>query len=323
MHPRPFRFGAHIRDGSSGTAWQEKARTVERLGYDILTMPDHFGTQLAYAPALMAAALATTTLRIGTLTLDNDFRHPSIVAGETATLDLLSDGRYELGLGAGWMQTDYDRAGIPFDAPGTRVNRLIESVRIIKGLLGDQPVTYAGEQYTITDFPGFPKPIQRPHPPILIGGGGRRMLAFAAREADIVSVIPGLSAPNTLSLAELAAPVVDAKIARVREVAGERFASLELHALIQRVIVTDDRQRVVESLGAEWDIPADVAGDSPYLLIGTVGEIADTVRANRERFGFSYLTVFERDMDAFAPVLARLAHSDRGIVGEETMPFRT
>jgi probable F420-dependent oxidoreductase len=307
MNAHSFRFGAHIRESSSAAEWREKARTVERLGYDILTMPDHFGAQLAYGPALTAAALATTTLQIGTLTLDNDFRHPAIVAGEAATLDLLSAGRYELGLGAGWMQTDYDRTGIPFDAPGTRVSRLIESVQIIKGLFGEQPVTYIGEHHTIADFSGFPRPVQRPHPPMLIGGGGRRMLAFAAQEADIVSIIPGLSAPNTLSLAELAASVVDAKIARVRAVAGERFASLELHALIQRVIVTDDRQRAVESLGAEWGVPADVAGDSPYLLIGTVEEIADTVRAHRERFGFSYLTVFERDMDQCAPVVARLA----------------
>jgi len=257
--------------------------------------------------AVEVVDLATTTLRIGTLTLDNDFRHPALVAGDAATLDLLSEGRYELGLGAGWMQTDYDRAGIPFDPPGTRVGRLMESVRIIKGLFGETPVTFAGEHYTVTDFPGFPQPVQRPHPPILIGGGGRRMLAFAAREADIVSIIPSLSAPNTLSLADLASSVVDEKFARLREAAGERFDVLELHALIQRVIVTDDRQREAEALGARWGITADVAGDSPYLLIGTVDEIADSVRAHRERFGFSYLTVFERDMDAFAPVVARLA----------------
>jgi probable F420-dependent oxidoreductase len=307
MWHRPFRFGVHTWESGSGAEWQAKARKIERLGYSILTMADHIGGHLAYAPALAAAALATTRLRIGTLTLDNDFRHPALVAGDAATLDLLSDGRYELGIGAGWMQTDYDRIGIPFDPPGTRVGRLVESVRIIKGLFGETPVTFTGAHYAVSDFPGYPPPVQRPYPPILIGGGGRRMLAFAAREADIVSIIPIISAPNTLSLSDLPSSVVDGKIAHVREAAGDRFNAVELHALIQRVIVTDDRQREVEAIGARWDIGADVAGDSPYLLIGTVDEIADTVRAHRERFGFSYLTVFERDMDAFAPVVARLA----------------
>ncbi|MGI8857960.1 MAG: TIGR03621 family F420-dependent LLM class oxidoreductase, partial [Thermomicrobiales bacterium] len=256
---------------------------------------------------LAAVALSTTTLRIGTLTLDNDFRHPALVAGDAATLDLLSDGRFELGLGAGWMQMDYDRAGIPFDPPAMRVDRLIESVRIIRSLFGQTPMTFSGEHYTIADLPGFPTPVQRPHPPILIGAGGRRMAAFAAREADIVSLVARLSAPNTLSLADLSPAIVDEKIAWVREAAGERFDALELHILIQRVIVTDDRDGAAASLGADWGIPVDVALASPYLLIGTVEEIADAVRAHRERFGFSYLTVFERDMDVFAPVVARLA----------------
>jgi alkanesulfonate monooxygenase SsuD/methylene tetrahydromethanopterin reductase-like flavin-dependent oxidoreductase (luciferase family) len=152
-----------------------------------------------------------------------------------------------------------------------------------------------------------PQPVQRPYPPILIGGGGRRMLAVAAREADIVSIVPSISAPNELSLADLAASVVDEKAAWVREAAGERFDALELHALIQRVIVTDDQQRAVESLGADWGISADVARESPYLLIGTINEISDMLRTYRERYGFSYLMIFERDMDAFAPVITGLA----------------
>jgi len=302
-----FRFGVQVGMGASGEEWKAKARKAEEMGYNILTMPDHFHTQLTAAPALAAVAAVTTTLRIGTFVLDNDFRHPALVAGDAATLDLLSDGRFELGIGAGWMQTDYERTGIPFSAPGVRVHRLEESVRIIKGLFGELPVTFTGQHYTITDLAGFPRPVQRPHPPVLIGAGGRRMLSFAAREADIVSIVPRISAPNELSLADLAASVVDEKVEWVREAAGERFSALELNALIQRVIVTDDQPQATRSLGEDWGISADSARESPYLLIGTTKEIADMLCAHRERFGLSYLTVFERDMDAFAPVVTRLA----------------
>lgn len=303
----PFRFGVQMWESGSGVEWKEKAQKAERLGYDILVMPDHFGVQLAFAPALAVAAAATTTLRVGTLVLDNDFRHPALVANDAATLDLLSDGRFELGLGAGWMQDDYDRSGISFEEPAVRVRRFRESVRVIKGLLTATPVTFMGRHYTITDLTGYPKPVQHPHPPILIGAGSRQMLTFAAREADIISILPSISAPNTLSLADLSASVMDEKIRWVREAAGERFDALELHALIQRVIITDDRQHAAESLGADWGIPVNDARESPYLLIGTVEEIADMLCNHRERFGLSYLTIFERDMEAFAPVIVRLA----------------
>jgi probable F420-dependent oxidoreductase len=303
---RPFRFGVHLLEAKSAAEWAEKGRAAEALGYTVLTVPDHIGGQFAYAPALTAVA-AATALRIGTLVLDNDFRHPALVASETATLDLLSDGRYELGIGAGWMQQDYDRLGVPFGPPAVRVQRLFESVRIVKGLLRGEAVTEAGRYYRVTDLTGYPPPVQRPHPPLLIGAGGRRMLAFAAREADIVSVIPRTSGPNQLSLADLPAAVVAEQVRAVQAAAGERFDTLELHLLIQRVMITDDRAAAAQSLAATWKFAPEVALDSPYLLIGTADAIAASIRANRERFGISYLTVFERDMDAFAPVVALLA----------------
>ena len=166
MAARPFRFGVTAPSPEPGTDWAERARRVEQLGYATLVVPDHFRDHLAPVPALIAAALATTRLRVGSLVFSNDFRHPAVLAKEAATIDVLSGGRFELGLGAGWLRAEYDQAGIPFDAPATRVERLEEAVTIIKGLLAGQRVTFAGRHYTVTDLEGRPTPVQRPHPPI-------------------------------------------------------------------------------------------------------------------------------------------------------------
>src|SRR4029450_12620238 len=191
MAARPFRFGYVARTVASGESWAEKARRVEALGYSILLMPDHFRNQLAPGPALTAAALGTTRLRVralaparlpptrlgvGSLVSANDFRHPAVLAKEAATIDLLSSGRFELGLGAGWMRSEYEEAGIPFDPPGTRVGRLTRAVPIIKRLLPGERVTFAGRYYALPDLEGRPGPTQRPHPPIPIRGGARRRL---------------------------------------------------------------------------------------------------------------------------------------------------
>jgi probable F420-dependent oxidoreductase len=185
---RTFRFGVQEHRAPSAKAWKEKAREVESLGYATLYLPDHFTDQVGPIAALMAAADATTTLRVGSLVFDNDYRHPVVLAKEAATLDLLSEGRLDLGLGAGWMASDYEQAGIPFDSAGTRISRMEEALTIIKGLFTGEPFTFAGEHYRLTSMEGSPRPVQRPHPPILLGGGGRRMLRIAAREADIVNV---------------------------------------------------------------------------------------------------------------------------------------
>ena len=305
--PRPFRFGLQNSRSTSLAAWQETARRAEASGYDILTIADHFGDQLAYAPALTAAALATTTLRIGTMVIDNDFRHPALVAADAATLDLLSEGRFELGLGAGWLAEDYTRTGIPFDRPGVRVDRLIESVRIIKGLLAGQTVTQAGRHYTIADLPGYSGAVQRPHPPIVIGAGGKRMLTFAAQEADIVSVLPQALRQGGVAFSELAAGSMAEKVAFLRGVPAERTAPPEIHMAVQTVAVTNNWHSLVGEIGQRLQLPPDEVRESPAVLLGTVDELVETLLLRRERFGLSYLTIREPHLAEFAPVMARLA----------------
>ncbi len=306
---RPFRFGVQFAGAKSSTEWKERARKAEALGYDILVMPDHLGGQFAISPALAVVAEATTTLRIGTFVLQNDLRHPALVAMEAATLDVLSDGRFELGLGAGGsLMADYEWTGIPFDPPGIRVGRLDESLRIIKGLLTEGPVTIAGRHYTITGLEGRPKPVQRPRPPVLVGGGGPRLLSLAAREADIVSILPTmLPAGGRFREEEITTAAVADKVELLRRAAGERFPRLELNVLVQKVIVTDDRQAGVGRLSAEWGMPVDDLLDGPYVYVGTTEQIADELRSHREQLGISYFVVFDEYLDAFAPVVAKLA----------------
>ncbi|PYN16948.1 MAG: LLM class F420-dependent oxidoreductase, partial [Candidatus Rokuibacteriota bacterium] len=184
---KPFRFGINVRDASARAEWQDKARKVEGLGYSALLVPDHLAAMLATIPAVMSAADVTKSLRVGTNVLNNDLRHPVVLAREAATVDVLTDGRLELGLGAGYMRIEYDQAGLRFDRGGIRVERLAESVTIIKGLLGGADVSFAGQHYRVTGHRIHPRPIQRPHPPIIIGGNGPRLLTLAASEADIVN----------------------------------------------------------------------------------------------------------------------------------------
>jgi probable F420-dependent oxidoreductase len=308
MPLRPFRFGVTAPSPDAGTDWIERARRVERLGYSILVVPDHFRDHLAPVPALTAAALSTSRLRVGSLVFSNDFRHPAVLARDAATIDVLSGGRFELGLGAGWLRAEYDQAGIPFDAPGTRVERLEEAVTIIKGLLAGERVTFAGRHYTVADLEGRPTPVQRPHPPLAIGGGGRRTLTLAAREASIVGLVPRARRDGGgLDLTDLSDAATREKIDWVRAAAGARFDSLELHALIQAVGVGEGRTVAADQLAARFKVALEVVLETPYVLLGTIEQICDTLQQRRERYGISYLTVFERDMEAFAPVVTRLA----------------
>src|SRR5919201_2143731 len=232
---KPFRFGVTVGRASSRAEWAEKARKLEDLGYSVLTVPDHLTDLLAPLPALISAAEATTRLRVGTNVLNNDLRHPVLVAREAATVDLLTDGRLQLGLGAGHMQSEYDQAGLRFDAGSTRVERLAEAVSIVKGLLKGEQVTFAGRHYRVTGHTNYPLPVQRPHPPLLIGGNGRRLLTMAAQEADIVGLTgitfrPGSQGPE-LSGWNVAG--VEERLQRIRDTAGERYDRLELKALVQ------------------------------------------------------------------------------------------
>ena len=305
----PFRFGVNVGPSRSQAEWAEKARKLEGLGYDALTVPDHLAEFFAPMPALVSAAEATKTLRVGTNVLNNDFRHPVLVAREAATVDLLTGGRFLLGLGAGHVQSEYDQAGLSFDTGATRVERLAEAVTVIKGLLRGEQVTFSGQHYRVTGHRGHPLPVQRPHPPIVISGNGRRLLTLAAREADIVGLsgitfrrggtAPDISAWKVSGISE--------RLQLVREVSGDRYARLQLNVLVQRVVVTDDRREAAEELASHWkQLTPDEIVQSPYVLIGSVNQMIEDLQARRERWGISYFTVFEPYMEAFAPVVAQL-----------------
>jgi probable F420-dependent oxidoreductase len=307
--PRPFRFAVQEHRAPSAKAWKDKARQVESLGYSALYLPDHFTDQMGPIAALMAAADATTSLRVGSLVFDNDYRHPVVLAKEAATLDLLSGGRFDLGLGAGWMASDYEQAGIPFDGPGTRIGRMKEALQIIKGLFGGVPFSFAGEHYRIKDMDGSPLPVQKPYPPILLGGGGRRMLRLAAREADIVNVNFDLREGhvNRDLVRSGLAEATDEKLAWIRDAAGERLDRIELSVTIFLANITDDRESVAMAMAAGLGArPQDIL-DMPHFLIGTVDQLVDALRLRRDRYGISFVIVPGEVAEEFAPAVARLA----------------
>ncbi len=303
---RPFRFGVIVYQAKSKDEWAAKAQRAENLGYSTFLVPDHL--EVAAVPALVAAAEATSSIRLGSSVFDNDFRHPVMLAKEAATIDLLSSGRFELGIGAGWAHSEYERAGIPFDAGSIRVNRLEEALHIIKGLFAAEPLNFSGKYYTITNLAGFPKPIQRPHPPIFVGGGSKRILSIAAREANIVGFGPRTRTDGSgLDVTDATAEATERKVAWVRQAAGERFNELELNAIVFTVLVTDQRQQASEQLTQRFQMSAQQVLEMPHCLMGTVDQITEDLLYQREKFGISYVSVFEESMEAFAPVVARLA----------------
>jgi probable F420-dependent oxidoreductase len=307
---KPFRFGANVLTAGSAAEWAGKARKLEDLGYSTMTVPDHLADFVSPMPALISAAAATHRLRGGTNVLNNDFRHPVLVAREAATVDFLTDGRLQLGLGAGHMKSEYDQAGLPYDPGATRVERLAESVTIIKRLLEGESVTVTGRHYRVTDHKIHPRPTQRPHPPILIGGNGPRLLTLAAREADIVGLtgITFRAGGTEPDVSSWSVDAVDERIKLVREVAGDRYERIEVNALLQRVIVTDNRRQVAQELAGRWkQLSADDILDSPYVLVGTVDQMVEDLEARRKRWDISYYVTLEPYLDALAPVVARLA----------------
>ncbi|NNE11460.1 MAG: TIGR03621 family F420-dependent LLM class oxidoreductase [Ilumatobacter sp.] len=307
---RPFRFGVQANGIGDRREWTDLAKRIEGAGYATMTMPDHFNDQLAPVPALQCAADATSTLRLGALVYDNDYKHPVVLAKELATMDVLSDGRVEIGLGAGWMISDYEQSGIPYDPPGVRVGRFIEGLAVIKGALGDGPFSFEGEHYTITDYDGTPKPVQSP-PPVLIGGGGPRVLRFAAREADIVGINPTLTSGviDESTFATMTSESVDDKVTTVRTAATDagRLDAIELNIRTFMVFVSNDVDSALATLAEFTGAPTDVIADSPFALVGPVSKLVDDLQERRERWGFSYVIVGQNDVDAFAPVVAALA----------------
>jgi probable F420-dependent oxidoreductase len=305
---RPFRFGVSVRRAESRADWREKARRAEALGYEVFVVPDHLADILPPWVSLTVAAEAAPTMRVGTFVLNNDLRHPALVAREAAALDLLTDGRLELGLGAGHMEAEYDQIGLRFDPNAVRVARLGEAVAIVKRLLAGEEVTFSGAHYTLTGHRVSPSPVQKPRPSLLLGGNSRRLLELAGREADIVSFL-GFShrrGGRAFDLGAFGAEGTAERIRIVREAAGSRFGELELNAVVQRVVVTDDSRSAAADLAHEEELSVEEVLDSPYMLVGSVDAIADGLRARHERHGFTYWVVPEGVMDAFAPVIARV-----------------
>jgi len=310
------RFGLVSESVREGRAWLDFARRVEDSGIDVLLLRDHFsagpfGQQLAPFSGLAAAAAATTRLRLGTLVLSNDFRHPAIVAHEAASLHLISGGRFELGIGAGWYQPEYQAAGIAFDPAGQRLARLDASLGIIRGLLAGTPVRHADASYQIDGLDLDVLPMPRPGTPrLLVGAGGPRMLRLAARHADIVGILPAPIRDSTDSddPRDRLPAAFDAKVAVLREAAGDQFRDLEISA-IATFIVTGRRRAATGELIARrgWSgIDAEQVWQMPTIFIGSAQQVRADLLARRERFGLSYLVAGEASEPALAEVIGGL-----------------
>lgn len=304
---RPFRFGVTAVRARDGAEWRQKARRAEALGFSTLLVWDHLGDQLAPIPALMAAADATSRLRVGTYVLCNDFRHPAILAKEVATLDLLSGGRLELGIGAGWQGEEYDQAGLPFDPAGVRVARLEEAVQLIKRLLRGGRVSFEGAHYRVRDLECAPAAAQRPHPPIMIGGGRPRVLQLAAREADIVSLKAPTHPDGSLDVRAAAVERIAPLVATVHEHAGARAGSLELQLRLQQIVVVEDRDEAARRLAEQHRCSPEDVLNCAYMLVGSVEQMAETLRQRRRQLGLSYLVVGEEQSEQAAPLIQALA----------------
>ena len=313
---RAIRFGTTAGRADSADALRALARRAEDLGYSSFGLADHFMIPFAPLVAGMAVADVTTAVRIGQVVLASDFRHPAVLAKELATLDVLSGGRVEIGIGAGWMRDEFDAAGIPFDSPSVRIERLEEAVTVLKGLFADEPCTFAGKHFAVTALDGLPKPVQRPHPPIMIGGGGRKVLSVAARQADIIQVLPGvIRGVAALDPNQFAARSYGEKLDWIRDAAGTRFDDIELGTLLMHVAITDDAERARDDFLAQFPAEA-VQNDatraellaSPVVAIGSIDDVCDRLLSTRDEFGFSYFsTPVGGTPDTLAPLIERLA----------------
>lgn len=302
-----FRFGVSAFAAATAADWQAMARRAEDLGFDVFSVPDHIGALYSPFEALMSAASATHSIHLAPLVLNNDFRHPALVARQAAMLQEFSGGRFELGIGAGHAFPEYAELGIPFDPGRVRADRLGESLQIIRGLFDGETVSFSGAHYQVTGHRMFPLPASRI--PLMAGGNAPRLLRYAAKCADIIS-ISGLG--KTLEDGQRHDPsgffpaAVDQRIALIRATARERFADIELNALVQSVIVTDDRAAMAAKLSPRFGLPPDAILETPYILMGTHKEMAAQLRVHQERWGFSYFSTFWPNLEALAPVIALL-----------------
>ena len=301
--------------------WKARLCDLEDLGLWSVVAADHFTDGYTFEPmvALTAAAGATTTLRLQTGVLGNDYRHPVLVHRMAALLDLMSDGRFVLGLGAGWMTTDYEAAGIPLDPPGVRVSRFAEALTVVKGLFGPAPFDFDGEYYDVHDLDGLPKPVQQPHPPIFVGGGSPRVLRLAGREADIVGINAslragqlGAGAVRDLSFKRVAEKISWARAGAIGAGRDPDALTFEMNHWLAKVTPSAAAARdLLERMGRRFDVDPDELAASPSVLVGTVTQVVDILRARREQLGISDLQLDAGlptpDLDAFAPVIETLA----------------
>jgi probable F420-dependent oxidoreductase len=307
MHP--FRFGIQLHKAPSGDAWRDMARKAEDLGYSTLFLPDHFGEEWSPTVPLTVAAATTTSLKVGALVYDNDYRHPLVLARDIAAMDFLFPGRVEFGLGAGWKTTDYDESGIALDSPKVRIARMGEALEVMKRLWSEDTVSFTGDHYALANAACFPRPATSGGPKIIVGGGGPKVLAMAAKHADIIGVNPELTS-GVAGVEAAKTAIADRyheRIGWIREAAGDRFASIELQVLGQIEQVTDDRMDFASKMAPLFGLSPEAALEMPIVMVGTVDEICADLIERRETFGFSYIVV--HDMDAFAPIVARLSGS--------------
>jgi probable F420-dependent oxidoreductase len=307
---RRFRFGVEMVEPFEGMTWADSARELESLGYSTLFVPDHFDEGYGPITAMATAAMATTSLTVATAVFGVDFRHPAVVARELASIDRLSQGRLEIGLGAGYQVNDYRRPGIPMDSPKIRVDRLIEYVAVLRGLFAEGPFDFDGEHYKISGLDGSPMPYRPGGPPLFVGGGGERLLRFAARHADIVGVnasLPTSETPTQSRRLDSVPERIDEKFAWIRDAAGPRFCALVFHSWLQVARVVDDARGLVETEAADTGLDAEDLLTSPMFLVGSIEEVVERLHERRERWGYSYYTLQQPVAHEFAPVIAQLA----------------
>jgi len=308
---RGFRFGLDVGDNFGRDEFIGLVRRADSSGFSVVTGPDHVGSRLAAVlPMLTVAAEVSSRIRISPMVLANDFRHPAVLAKDTATMDVLSEGRFELAIGTGWIKPQYYAAGVRYDPPGIRVDRFEEAISVIKGCWSGEPFSFEGDHYQVTEIT-CPRPFQRPHPPILIAGGGPRMLKIAGREADIVSIAPLTPGSSTFDrfghdLANSGSRVAG-QIDWIRQGAGPRFDSIELSVIAHRVTVTENVEQAREELAAQTRTTPGEVANSPHVLIGPTPAIVEMLLDRRERYGISYIVFDSVDLDAIEPVVGELA----------------
>lgn len=323
-HSRPFRFAVQSFSAPSAKEWRERASRVEALGYSALHLADHIIgpgpalersnhplQELAAVPAMAVAAEATSTLRIGCRVFCIDYRHPAMFAKEVATLDLLSEGRTEIGLGAGWLESEYNAIGLQFDRPGLRIERLAETIQVLRAHMGDEAIDFAGKHMQLSEFSGAPKPVQRPHPPLMIGGGGKKVLSLAGREANIVSFNfnnrSGVIGPEGVKLSTAEETV--RKVGWVREAAGDRFDDLELEIGTYFTFIGEHALGIADGMAGAFGFSQEEMLAHPHGLFGTVDAVCEELQRRRSETGISYITIPDNAIEDFAPVVAKLAGS--------------